>query len=83
MMSRAAIDEMLSQLFVDLFDLAPGQVCYETCPDNCKAWDSVAHLKLIASIEEMFDFIPAPEDEVDMLSFELIADILEEKLSNR
>jgi len=80
-MSRATIDDTLRQLFVDLFDLAPEEVRNETSPDDCKAWDSVAHVKLVAAVEETFGFVPAPEDEADMLSFELIADILEERLT--
>ena len=38
---------------------------YSECPD----WDSVAHMGLVAAIEESFDIMIDAEDVIDMSSF--------------
>jgi acyl carrier protein len=41
------------------------------------AWDSVAHITLLASISEEFGVEFSPEDYEELVSFSLIADYLE------
>lgn len=40
------------------------------------AWDSVAHMKIIAAIEDTFDIMLDTEDVIDMSSFKKAKEIL-------
>ncbi|MDP6352291.1 MAG: acyl carrier protein [Alphaproteobacteria bacterium] len=77
-MTRNEIDRALREIFADIFDQAPESFDYETNPDTLLNWDSLAHLRLIAALEERFAITISPEDQVDMLSFELMGDLLAE-----
>jgi len=46
-------------------ELVVDDLKYSECPD----WDSVAHMGLIAAIEEAFDIMIDAEDVIDMSSF--------------
>jgi acyl carrier protein len=57
--------------------LPPASFTRETSPDTLFEWDSLAHVRLMAALEERLDLVITPEDQVDMLNFELIGDVLE------
>lgn len=79
-MTRAEIDQGLREVFADMFDKAPDTFTADTSPDSLSEWDSLGHIRLIAALEEKFDLSIPPEDQVEMLTFDLIGDVLEEKL---
>lgn len=79
-MTRDEIDSHLRKVFADMFDRDPCSFDYGTTPDTIVGWDSLVHIKLISAIEERMDYVIAPEDQIDMITFELIGDILEERL---
>lgn len=79
-MNRADIDLTLCQIFADMFDKPADSFSHETSPDTLMGWDSLAHVRLMAAFEERFDLVIPPEDQVEMLSFDLIGDILSERL---
>lgn len=80
-MTRIEIDGALRVIFADLFDRAEEEFTAATSPDTLLDWDSMAHVQLMAAIEERFNLVIEPEDQVEMLSFDLIGDILVEKLA--
>lgn len=80
---RSFLDEKLREIFCDLFNLSPGDVEYPTSPDTVKTWDSVAHVKLMVALEEAFAIEIPPGDQADMLNFELIGDIVSERLAKQ
>lgn len=77
-MERVEIDANLKKVFCELFQMTPDQINYESTPDTIEGWDSMAQIRIIASIEEEFDVVISPEQQGDMLTFELIGDITEE-----
>ncbi len=79
-MDRSDLDERLRQIFSDLFGVPSKNIEYASNPDSLTRWDSVAHVKLIVTLEEEFSVEIPPEDQVDMLTFELVGDILTEQL---
>lgn len=81
MMDRPRVDKTLSQIFSDLFGKLAESYGYHTNPDTEPEWDSLAHLKIISALEERFDIVIPPEDQMEMMTFELIGDILTERLS--
>jgi acyl carrier protein len=78
-MTKTEIDSALRRIFADLFDQPEETFTAETSPDTLLDWDSMAHVQLMAAIEERFDLVIQPEDQVEMLNFDLIGDILAEK----
>lgn len=51
----------------------------ETSPDNIEKWDSLKHMNLILALEEEFNIAFSDEEIVEMLSVEIIVEILKEK----
>lgn len=81
-MNRESIDEKLKNIFSELFLQSKESFNYETTPDNLDNWDSMTQIRIISSIEEEFNIEILPEQQNDMLTFELIGDITEEILSS-
>lgn len=70
----------LIEMLSDLFDTSSDEVDLNTSPDTIEAWDSIGHMRLIASIEEKYDLTISPEEQVEMLNVDLILGLLVEKL---
>jgi len=69
-----------AQVFCDVFEINHGQLIglkYQDIP----AWDSVGHMALIASIEDLFDVMMETDDIIDFSSYEKGIHILAEKYS--
>ncbi len=79
-MTRAQLDQALRQIFSDMFDATPETITADSSPDTLLQWDSLGHIRLIAALEEHFEITISPDDQVEMLTFELVGDVLEDKL---
>ena len=79
--TRDVLFSDLIELLSDLFDIGPGEVDLNTSPDTIEVWDSIGHMRLIASIEEKYDLTIPPEEQVEMLNVDLILELLVEKLN--
>jgi acyl carrier protein len=75
---RPQIDTVLRRIFSDLLDVPEDSLTYESSPDNLEKWDSLAQINLIAALEEEFGSAIPPEQQLDMLTFELVGDVIEE-----
>jgi len=51
--------------------------------DTIAGWDSMAHVNLVLALEQNFDIQFKPEEMLEMLSIELTAMLVEEKLAER
>ena len=51
--------------------------------DTIAGWDSMAHVNLVLALEQNFDIQFKPEEMLEMLSIELTAMLVEEKLADR
>ncbi len=72
--------QTLREIFSDILGLAPLQVTDTLSPDDCEQWDSLTHLKLVAAIEQELDVELSPEEQAEMLSFELsVATVLRKR----
>jgi acyl carrier protein len=49
-------------------------------PDNIETWDSIQHLNMVLALEQEFGVEFTPEEIEQMLSLELIALLVQEKL---
>lgn len=63
------MEEKLRSVFADALGSTPDQITDDTKYSEFPNWDSVAHMALIAAIEESFDIMIDAEDVIDMSSF--------------
>lgn len=66
----------LHQLVAGALKIAPAQVTAETSMDDTLAWDSLAHMDLIVTLEEHYGVQLEPDDMVAMRSVGAIAGVL-------
>jgi acyl carrier protein len=66
----------LKQLFVDTLNLGPEVDVEELRYNSIKAWDSVAHMALIAALETEFDIMLDTDQVLDLSSFKKCVEIL-------
>lgn len=73
--------ERVRQLVADIFNLPQSRIEPSSSPDTIAGWDSLQHLNLTLALEQEFGVQFTPEEINQLLSVELIADLLEEKLA--
>lgn len=54
------------------------QLNKESSPDTVKNWDSLKHMNLILALEEEFNITFSDEEIVELLSVEIIVEVLKE-----
>ena len=79
-MTREDLNARLRDIFLMLFDEQSKNIAPNTSPDTTDKWDSLMHINLVTAIEEEFGVQITPEEQFEMMSFELVGDILSEKL---
>jgi acyl carrier protein len=69
-------EKILQQAFVDALDV-PADVDWESLAyRGIEQWDSVAHMRLVAEIEDVFDVMIETDDVIDMSSYPKVKTIL-------
>lgn len=69
--------EKYNQAFTQAFEITEDQLAGLKYQD-IKAWDSVGHMSLIATLEEAFDIMMDTDDIIDFSSYEKGKEILSE-----
>jgi acyl carrier protein len=72
--------ERIRQLVADVFGLALENISPASSPDSIETWDSLHHLDLVLALEQEFGTQFTPEEIEQLLSVELIAALLAEKV---
>ena len=80
-MSREVNFKILVDLMSDVLGAEGSDLSASSNPDNVEGWDSIGHLNLISSIEEKFAIALQPEDPSEMITVDLILDIIDERLA--
>ena len=70
------MNEKLFQIFADTLGVPVGALSDDTSMENTSAWDSVAHLNLVLSLEQAFSHRFSPEEFMQMQSISAIKRIL-------
>lgn len=70
-------------IVADIFGMPAGEIRPESSPDTVPSWDSLQHLNLVLALEQEFGIQFTPEEIEQLLSVELIAALLEEKMKGR
>lgn len=72
------LEASLLHVMQDLFE--NDQLDNTVSQQNCEAWDSLLHLRLVVALEDAFQVILEPEDISEMQDFKSILSILEKKI---
>ena len=67
--------EKYDQAFVDVFEITKDKLPGLKYQD-IEAWDSVGHMRLVATLEEAFDIMMDTDDVIDLSSYEKGKEIL-------
>jgi acyl carrier protein len=70
------MNEKLLPILADTLGLETGALSIETSTENTPAWDSVAHLNLVLSLEQAFGQRFTPEEFMQMQSVAAIQRVL-------
>jgi acyl carrier protein len=65
----------------DIFGVDMEQVDATSSPDTIETWDSINHLNMVLALEQEFQVQFDPEEIEQLLSVELIVDLLNEKIN--
>ena len=71
------------QLAADILKRPIDEVPVTATRENVPGWDSMAHLNLVLAVEQHFDVQFLPDEMLQMLTVELVAMLVDEKLAAR
>lgn len=77
---RMKMEEKLRKIFAESLSLKPEEITDGLQYNTIHQWDLVAHMALIAAIEEGFDIMIDAEDVIDMSSFAKAKEIVSKHL---
>lgn len=69
-------EQKLKSIFAEVLGISEELVTDELTYNSIAEWDSVAHMALVAEIDDQFDIMLDTEDVLDMSSFAKAKDIL-------
>ena len=73
------MEHKLKKILSLVFNVDESTITSTTSVDTIKSWDSINHMNLILAIEQNFKVAFNDEEIIQMLSFEIILEILKEK----
>jgi len=75
----ASVLDRVRQIISDVFAVDMNSVTAETHADSIAAWDSMAHLNLVLSLEQDFGISFTPEQISELTSVKVIVKQVEQK----
>jgi acyl carrier protein len=72
--------ERTRAIVADIFGVPLETILPGSSPDTIEAWDSIHHLNLVLALEQEFGIEFSPEEIEQLLSVELIVDLVTEKV---
>jgi acyl carrier protein len=72
--------EQVRRVIATILEIPESSVNDLSSPDTHEGWDSVNHINIILAIEQEFSLTFTDEEIVEMLSFELIVEVIKEKI---
>lgn len=69
-----------TEILAEALGLAPSQISENTSLETCPNWDSLAHFRVVAAVEELLDRPLSPSEIFDVVDFESIKALLVTKL---
>lgn len=69
-------EQKLKTIFAEALDIPENDVVDSLAYNSIEQWDSIAHMSLIAAIDEGFDIMMDTDDVIDLSSFAKAKEIL-------
>ena len=69
-------------LLAEVLDLPTENIPDNASPDDLEAWDSLKHMLLVMSLEQEFEIKFSDDELTDLLTVDLITEIISERLGN-
>ena len=79
-MPRQPVLDRVLALAADVFQVPEANLGPASSPDTVATWDSLHHLSFVLALEQEFGIQISPEEIEQLLSIELTAALIEEKL---
>jgi acyl carrier protein len=76
---KQSIIDRVHRIAADVFEVPGAQLTSQSSPDTVETWDSMHHLTLVLALEQEFGMEFSPEEIEQLLSLELVADLIDEK----
>jgi acyl carrier protein len=70
-------EQKLRTIFAEVLGIPEEQVVDDLQYNSIPEWDSIAHMALVAAIDEAFDIMMDTDDVIDMSSFAKAKEILQ------
>ncbi|MBN1636163.1 MAG: acyl carrier protein [Deltaproteobacteria bacterium] len=82
-MGALVMKQKIFQIMSRIMDVPVEQLTKESSPDTVEKWDSIQHMSLVLALEEEFNIIFSDSEIVELLSIELIIEIVSLKLASQ
>ena len=83
MMDDDGILTTVRRIVGDVLQVPPDAVTAASSRDTLPGWDSIAQVNLVLALEQHFDVQFLPDEMMEMLSVEIVAMLVDEKLAQR
>lgn len=77
------MEEKLKKIMSQVLGIKMDEIKYDSSPDDIASWDSLQHMNLILAIEQGFNVRFDEEEIIQLLSFEIIMETINEKNINK
>ena len=77
------VEQKLREIFCDVFSIEEKNVTDELAYSSIPTWDSVAHMAMVAEVEEAFDIMMDTDDIIDMSTFKISVEIVERVIAEQ
>jgi len=74
------MEEKLKKLLSQILRVPQSEITSDSSPDNIASWDSLQHMNIVLALEQSFKISFTDEEIVELLSYEIILETLNEKL---
>jgi len=74
------MENQIKEIMGNVFGVDPQTINDDSSMDNIESWDSLNHTNLVMGLEQGFGIAFETEDIIEMMNFQLIKIILQEKL---
>ena len=74
------MEEKIRQIMSQTFNVPLEQITDQTKVETIQSWDSLHHINLILALEREFGTTFAPEEIIEMVSFQDVLKVLKQKI---
>ena len=77
------VKEKMKSIFAEVFGIDEGTIVDDLAYASIAQWDSVAHMAMVAEVEDQFDIMLDTDDITEMSTFQISVDIVSRVLEEQ